>query len=263
MIHSAHVIGMGRLGRHLANRLEALDISVTRWSRTAGPGTASMEGWHSAADADAAFLAVPDGAIAEVAAQAAKQLSPETLMVHHAGAVPLSVLPVKEDWRAVMWPPMTFGTDNIPDWNTLPMGVESTHPRWREWAKKIAPNAFELTAENRPKLHLGAVLSGNLTAAWIGAVEALLKAHDLPISVLSPLIEESVNKALNGNALKSVSGPATRNDRATLEQQVTALHNAGGEHPELGQLHRILTNLILQHHGHPPLPPIQTTPGPH
>ena len=36
MIHCAHVIGMGRLGRHLAQRLEDIGVQVQRWNRTSG-----------------------------------------------------------------------------------------------------------------------------------------------------------------------------------------------------------------------------------
>lgn len=261
MIASAHVIGMGRLGRHLALRLETLGVEVKRWSRTATNGGRSMEDWKEATPTDACFLAVPDEAIEQVANSIADSLPSHALMVHHAGAVPLDVLPVPSSRRAVMWPPMTFGPLGDPDWDTLPMGVETEHEPCFEWSKKLAPNAFRLTAISRPKLHLGAVLAGNLTAAWIGAVEHFLKQHQLPFSSLEPLIQESVNNALKGSALKTVSGPASRNDQSTLNQQVKALNSGSSNRPEFAELHRLLTNLILKEHGHPELPPVQTTPG--
>lgn len=261
MIASAHVIGMGRLGRHLALRLETLGVEVQRWSRTATMDTRSMEDWQEAKPTDACFLAVPDQAIERVAESIAESLPPHSLMVHHAGAVPLDVLPVPSSRRAVMWPPMTFGPQGDPDWDTLPLGVETEHEPCFEWSQKLAPHAFRLTAKSRPKLHLGAVLAGNLTAAWIGAVEHFLDQHQLPFSSLEPLIQESVNNALKGNALKTVSGPASRNDQTTLNQQVQALKSGSPSHPEFTELHRLLTNLILKEHGHPELPPVQTTTG--
>lgn len=263
MINSAHVIGMGRLGRPLADRLEAMDIVVHRWSRRAADDVKPLSGWPAHQTGDAVFLAVPDDAIAEVAAQLAPTLPGTTFWVHHAGAVPLDILPVEDQRRAVMWPPMTFGEGAPPDWNTLPMGVESDHEPLFQWAQRLAPQAFRVTAISRPKLHLGAVLLGNLTAAWIGAVEGYLESHDLPLSSLRPLIEESVRKALKGKALDTVSGPASRNDRTTLDQQVQTLRTEKDPSPELSELHRLLTNLILEHHGHPTLPPFQTETGPH
>lgn len=266
MINSAHVIGMGRLGRPLANRLEEMGIPVHRWSRRASEGVTPLSAWPSRQTGDAVFLAVPDDAISEVADQLAPTLPSSTLWVHHAGAVALDILPAEDQCCAVMWPPMTFGEGQPPDWSTLPMGVETDHEPLFQWATKLAPQAFRVTATSRPQLHLGAVLSGNLTAAWIGAVEGYLESLDLPMSSLRPLIEESVRKALKGRALDTVSGPASRNDRATLDLQVQALHTeveTSTERSKLSELHRLLTNLILEHHGHPTLPPFQAETGTH
>ena len=263
MIATAHVIGMGRLGRHLADRLETIGVNIQRWSRAADERVLSMEDWTGHAAADAIFLAVPDDALPAVAARVAEGLQESTLLVHHAGAVPADVLPVTDHQRAVMWPPMTFGHGTTPDWNTLPLGVEADRPDILEWATRLAPRAFPLTSGSRRALHLCAVLAGNLTAAWIGMVEEYLGQSDLDIAILEPLIVESVHKALEGNALDTVSGPASRNDRQTLEGQMEALASAPGSTPELTTLHHILTNRILQAHGHPELPPIQAAPRGH
>ena len=263
MIATAHVIGMGRLGRHLADRLETIGVSTQRWSRTADERVLSMDDWTGHEDADAIFLTVPDDALPTVAARVAEGLPESTLLVHHAGAVPSDVLLVTEHQRAVMWPPMTFGHGTTPDWDTLPLGVEANRPEILEWATQLAPRSFPLTSDSRRALHLCAVLAGNLTAAWIGMVEEYLGQSELDIAILEPLIVESVHKALEGNALSTVSGPASRNDRHTLDAQVKALRTSNGNSPELAALHRILTNRILQAHGHPELPPIQAAPRGH
>ena len=263
MIATAHVIGMGRLGRHLADRLETIGVNTQRWSRTADDRILNMEDWSGHAAADAIFLAVPDDALPAVAARVAEGLPASTLLVHHAGAVPADVLPVSDHQRAVMWPPMTFGHGTTPDWDTLPLGVEADRPDIMEWATLLATRAFPLTSESRRALHLCAVLAGNLTAAWIGMVEEHLGQAGLDIAILEPLIVESVHKALEGQALSTVSGPASRNDRHTLADQVEALGSGNGNPPELAALHRILTNRILQAHGHPELPPIQAAPRGH
>ena len=43
----AHVIGSGRLGRHLANRLDHLGIAVTRWNRSPQNGTLLLTDWQA------------------------------------------------------------------------------------------------------------------------------------------------------------------------------------------------------------------------
>lgn len=259
MIRSAHVIGQGRLGKHWADRLEHLGIHTQRWSRTPSDNVKDMHHWTAPSETDAVFIAVPDGTITELAEHIAPGLKPGTLLAHHAGAVPLDALPVAPADRAVMWPPMTFIAGQTPDWNSMPLAVEADHSNWLLWARQLTPQAFALTSDSRRALHLGAVLAGNLTAAWIGTVEAYLEHHQLSLEMLAPLVEESVTNALKGKALNTVSGPATRNDRTTLDQQIQALSDPHLDQTELATLHRILTNRILQHHGHDLLPPFQTT----
>lgn len=259
MIQRAHVIGMGRLGRPLALRLESLGVDTQRWSRKAAEDTLPLSDWKTAGEGDAIFLAVPDDALSSVVEQVAAGLGTGNVLIHHAGAVPAEVLQVPPAQRGVLWPPMTFVAGHDPDWNTLPLGVETANSALRQWARELAPNAFDLTSDTRQALHLGAVLAGNLTAAWLGTVEAHLTQHGLPLDVLAPLIQESVATALKGKALDSVSGPAARNDRSTLGRQQAALAQDAAASPDLPLLHHILTNCILQHHGYDRLPPFQAT----
>lgn len=255
MIQSAHVIGMGRLGRHLADRLEALGLAVQRWNRSAHPGAEPLADW-TPDDADAVFLAVADDALPELAARMADVLPASTWLVHHAGSVPRAVLGDRNR-NAVLWPPMTFQSDVLPSWDVLPMAVDAVDPGFRQWARALAPQSFDVSDLQRRHLHLGAVLLGNLTAAWIGTVEVHLRDVGLDPSMLSPLVKASVDRALHGQALDTVTGPAARNDRNTLLAQQNLLHRAN---PDLADLHAQLTHRILSHHGHDPLPPFQAAP---
>ena len=54
--------------------------------------------------------------------------------------------------------------------------------------------------------------------------------------MLSPLVKASVDRALRGQALDTVTGPAARNDRNTLLAQQNLLHRAN---PDLADLHAI------------------------
>ena len=255
MIRNAHVIGMGRLGRHLADRLDALGVVTTRWNRSPQSDTQLLTNWE-ADDVDAVFLAVSDDALGNIADTVAPQLSDATWLVHHAGSVPKSILGERER-NAVLWPPMTFQSTAAPDWQTMPMAVDAADASFQTWARTLAPSAFEVTDLQRQHLHLGAVLLGNLTAAWIGTVEAHLRNMGLTPELLTPLVEASVSKALEGNALDTVTGPAARNDRDTLTAQQSLLANAD---PDVADLHQRLTQRILTHHGHDPLPPLQAAP---
>ena len=133
--------------------------------------------------------------------------------------------------------------------------VDTDHDPIRSWARTLTPNCTDVHGDQRKELHLAAVLLGNLTAGWIGAVQEHLRLRGLDANALSPLVSTSVQKALNSAALDTVTGPAARNDKATLLLQAELLnaHDAVGD---LAAIHHILTNRILTHHGHDPLPPL-------
>ena len=257
MMAKAHVIGMGRLGQHLSVRLAALGVVVTRFNRTPHPGALPLSNWKPEEGLDAVFLTVSDGAISEVAQSLVDTLPKTSCLIHHAGSVARDILPWPKSQTGVLWPPMTFLPDEAPDWPTLPMAVDSEHHRIQDWAHCIAPRSFAVNEAQRKHLHLGAVMLGNLTAAWIGTVAQHLQQMHLDPSILSPLVQASVDKALQGNALDTVTGPAARNDRTTLTAQAELLQSPEIQ-PQLALLHHHLTQSILAHHGHLPLPPFQT-----
>lgn len=252
----AHVIGMGRLGTHLALRLEELDIEVTRWNRTPMDTARTLSTWSTDNQPDAVFLTVSDDALDPLVAALSGQLEPDTWLIHHAGSVSRDVLVAADCKTAVLWPPMTFQQSSAPDWSSLPLVVDTDHDPIRTWARTLTPNCTDVHGDQRKELHLAAVLLGNLTAGWIGAVQAHLRLRGLGAKALSPLVSASVQKALDSSALDTVTGPAVRNDRATLLHQSDLLdaHDTLGD---LTAIHRILTNRILTHHGHDPLPPFQ------
>lgn len=258
MIQRAHVIGMGRLGRHFAARLETVGVQVTRWNRTPAAGAHPLSDF-AIGKADAVLFTVSDDALSEVVAALLPALPADTWLIHHAGSVPTSVLGDRPN-RAVFWPPMTFQSDAPPNWSALPLAVECGDERLRQWARCLTPACFDVTEEQRRHLHLGAVLMGNLTAAWIGTVQEHLNTLGLDANILSPLAEASLNVALQSQALDTVTGPASRNDRDTLLAQRQLLQGAD---PDLLDLHDRLTRRILLHHGHDPLPPFQAAPESH
>lgn len=262
MIQTAHIIGMGKLGKLFASRMKDQGTAVTCWNRTPSPGVHPLESWPNEVTADAVFLAVSDDAIATVSKRIAHALGPNTLLVHHAGSVPKSHLGLPIHRCGVLWPPMTFDGTTPPDWSNMPLAVDAEDERLLALALALTPKAFAISEDQRRHLHLGAVLLGNLTAAWIGVVEAHLLRHGLDPAVLAPLAMASVTQAMKGEALAHVTGPAARNDRTTLLAQSTLLDTEETD-ASLRVLHHLLTHQILQHHGHPPLPPLQAAPEGH
>jgi len=241
MIQRVSIIGWGRLAQHLSLRLERIGVEIVSvHSRS----KANLETALIPSDVDAYLVAVSDDAIEKVAAI----LPQGPIRVHHAGSVPLSHMGCSTSNCGVIWPPQTFGQiEQTVDWSAVPIAVQSDNAAVVALARALSPIAFEVTETQRMALHLGAVLAGNLTAAWLGQVSAYCAAEGLPFEALHPLVRQSVEQALATNALPS--GPAARGDRSVLESQQAKL----ASNPELQQLYRTLTNAILAQHGQDPL----------
>ena len=58
------------------DRLDSIGIDTIRWSRTSSDFVRDIGHWKAPEAADAVFIAVPDGAIAEVAQHVAPGLRP-------------------------------------------------------------------------------------------------------------------------------------------------------------------------------------------
>ncbi|MGB1619310.1 MAG: hypothetical protein ACPHBM_06775, partial [Flavobacteriales bacterium] len=145
----AHVIGSGRLGRHLANRLDHLGIAVTRWNRSPQDGTLPLSEWQAGDAPDAVFLAVSDDALGAVATQILPSLPQGTWLVHHAGSVDRTVLGDRVSDTAVLWPPMTFQEEQEPHWDTLPLIVDADNADIRTWARTLAPHCTDVNGTQR------------------------------------------------------------------------------------------------------------------
>jgi len=246
MIERVAIIGWGRLARHLAARLEQLQVEVVSVHTRADANLDRVP-----EDVDALLIAVSDAAIAEVAA-ALPDGPTAPLRIHHAGSIPLSHGGFDATRSGVIWPPQTFqlnaqGEADGIDWAAVPVAVQSENADIIALAKKLSPLAFELSESQRIALHLGAVLAGNLTAAWLGQVAKYCKSHDLPFEVLHALVSQSVTSTLRTGS--PPTGPAARGDRDVLTGQLDELAST----PELQEVYKSLTNAILAHHGHAPL----------
>lgn len=195
------ILGRGRAGRSLA----------AAW----GPRVELLE--HDARPEGLVILAVPDRAVAELAAAFPGRC------VHLAGSLHLPDVPCAH--------PLTSFDGEARDWTGTPLAVTGTVPdRLRRAFGDLGFAAFDLPAELKPLYHAAAVLaSGHTATLWLGA-EALLRANGvaLPGHGLLPLAEATLrNVAARGAAGRT--GPFARGDEATIARDAEALPEAWRE----------------------------------
>lgn len=187
-------------------------------------------------DADLYIIAVTDSAIASVAAEIGDV---KGLVVHTAGSVPMSVLPQQN--RGVLYPLQTFTKGRPVDMQEVPLFIESDGdlPLLREVAYHISQHVTEMDSQRRCYLHLAAVFCCNFTNHMYRLTEKMLSQHDIPFSVMLPLIDETARKVHSLSPAQAQTGPAVRWNHEVMQAQINLL-----EREDLRQLYQIISHSI-------------------
>jgi predicted short-subunit dehydrogenase-like oxidoreductase (DUF2520 family) len=232
------LLGAGRVASQLGTAVVQAGHQVPYvWSRTPAsatalaatlPGTQALSHLNLTAlpPADVYLVAVPDAAIPEVLAQA--QFPAGALVAHTSGTVPLTVFKETPGIRGgVFYPLQTFSMGRNVDWRTVPLCVEATDAEAEATllalASTLSEQAQRVATPQRQAIHIAAVFACNFTNHLLGISHALLQEQQLPLTLLAPLLHETVEKALAFPPFTVQTGPAARHDEPTLARHRTAL----------------------------------------
>jgi predicted short-subunit dehydrogenase-like oxidoreductase (DUF2520 family) len=207
MIERIHVVGAGRVGTALAERLAGAGLAV-----------------GADADPELVLLCVPDRAIPEAAAA----IAPGPWVAHVSGATPLAAL-APHVRRFGLHPLQTFttrrGAEQL-DGAFAAITAESGEARERgfEVARVLGLEPFALAEESRDAYHAGAAIASNYLVTLRRAAGSLLESAGAPPHALDVLMRRTIE---NGFEL---TGPIARGDWATVDRHVAAIRR---ERPEL------------------------------
>lgn len=263
------LIGAGNVGYHLGRKLYACGIEIGQvFSRNAlkakeladlvqATFTDNLD--QISPTADLYLLAVHDDAIRNVALQLAANGLSEKRFAHTSGATPMSVFsgvqnPQKADATnpliptryGIFYPLQTFSRQREPDFSQIPFCIDANNEQDREWlmslARRLSPKVFHIDDAQRAELHVAAVFVNNFVNHLFYAGHEILDRKKLPFDLLLPLIRETVNKLDNGTSFNMQTGPARRNDQATIQRHMALLQ----DQPRFRHLYEILTESIHQ-----------------
>ncbi|MDO9444644.1 MAG: DUF2520 domain-containing protein [Dehalococcoidia bacterium] len=262
------IIGLGRLGSALAAALVASGAPVLVASRRP-----IADAWHDAAAveivtteallarSETVFLAVPDRAVAEVAAALAWRRGQAA--VHHSGALGLDVLAAATARGAVagcLHPLQTFPAGVRPQgalalFDGVVCGVEAPEPlggRLEALTARLGARAVRLEGVDRALYHAAAVFASNDVVALMAAAARTWVLAGLPAKsareALAPLLLASARNVAALPLERALTGPIARGDVATVERHLAALTAA----PDLAALYRALAaELLALDLGHP------------
>lgn len=237
------IIGNGNVGSHFKKEFSEKH-SVDHYSRSGSNDTyqLSMLGVDLY---DFILLAVSDDAIKEVSDALPTS---DAVVAHCSGSRPLSDL-TKHQKRGVLYPLQTFSKEKEVSADAYTLFIEGSDEADHDlfvFARSFHDDVRLISSTNRAKLHLAAVLVCNFTNHLFTLSADILEEADLSLQDLKPLIEETLDKAMNIGPLQAQTGPAKRKDVTTISKHLSLIKNQ-----KLRQLYQLMTESIQDHAGKP------------
>jgi predicted short-subunit dehydrogenase-like oxidoreductase (DUF2520 family) len=248
------IAGSGNLAWHLAQDLEkaghVIPVIYSRSRENAEVLASQLYDTQVCAvpdfsgfNLDLLFLAVSDDAIQMLSNQLV--VDEQTVVVHSAGSVSVSVLQHLGDNFGVFYPVQTFTTEKGVDFKDVPVCLESSGSRVHEMlyavGKSLGCRMVVMDSEQRKWLHLAAVFANNFTNHMLYQAKAILDAEGIDFSLLKPLARETIEKAFQLMPELAQTGPAVRNDQKTMQHHLEKLDG----NPELADLYRRISDSIF------------------
>ena len=209
------VVGAGRAGG-------ALGLALERVGWTVEPALGRGDDLAGAAHGvDLLVLAVPDRAIAEVAA--AVDPDPDTVVVHLAGSLGLDVLAGHPRPAAlhplVALPDPETGAARLADGAWFAVAGD---PLVERVVADLGGHAFTVADEDRTRYHAAAVIASNHLVALLGQVERVAPPG-VPLEAFLALVRGTVDNVDALGPAAALTGPVARGDWATVERHLAAL----------------------------------------
>lgn len=227
------VIGSGNVATHLtkgfavAGHQIAGVCSSTRAHAVALAQQVGCEAYGQLADipvdTDFYIISVSDDSVKKVVEQLPLVRG---VVSHTAGSISINVLERFEN-HGVIYPMQSFTKNRVIDLGKVPFFVEgssdSVSEKLLQLASTVGSDVRLMSSEERKILHLSAVFASNFVNGMFAEAEEILKRCGLPFSILQPLVEETVAKAIDMGPVQAQTGPARRNDAGVMRMQQNML----------------------------------------
>ncbi len=198
---------------------------------------------HDLPAVDILFLTVADDAILPQI-QTLSERRAESVFVHTAGSVPMSVFDGIAHRYGVVYPLQTLSKKREIYFSQVPLFVEGSDDvtafLLESLARKLSMRVQRLDSESRKNLHLSAVFACNFPNALLGIAEGLLADAHVERGMLEPLVSETLSKFLECGADASQTGPAVRADQKVLDRQLAMLEDK----PDVRDIYNAVTQYI-------------------
>lgn len=224
------IVGTGNVATHLFNAFtKSEEVKVVQ---VVGRNQNSLEEFSKISPtskdftqittADVYIIAVRDDAITEVSQFLVDK---KGIVVHTSGAEEMDGIATKN--RGVFYPLQTFTIDEALDFKSVPICIEakqdSALKMLQVLGEVISEKVYELTSDQRKKMHLAAVFANNFTNHLYSISESICQQEGLSFELLQPLILETAKKVQSISPKDAQTGPAKRGDKKTIESHLKLL----------------------------------------
>ena len=259
-------IGAGNVAWHLATLFSKKeDLQITHiWSRTKENAEKlrqkiesdvtktchSLEDLDfSQTDTDLAILSIADNAFEAVLSKLV--LPKNCILAHTSGSQHIEMLKKANqntiEKIGVFYPLQTFSKAKEVDFSQIPFCIESNNKNIEEelfeLAKEFSQKVFKVSSKDRSILHVAAVFACNFSNYLWTISETILKEKNLPFDMLKPLLEETLQKALEINPSNAQTGPAVRNDKKVIEKHLKMIEEMN-LNDNFSQIYKLMTESI-------------------
>lgn len=217
------IIGFGNVGYHLAVAISK-NHEVAVYGRTPEDELIKDLGDLDPEAFDYIIIAVSDGAVKEVADSLNTS---DAIVLHTSGSRPLSDLS-KHERAGVMYPLQTFAKEKKIDFRSFPIFIEADDEIDKQlfaFVRSFSNDVRFLGSSNRKKLHLAAVFACNFTNHLYHISDEILRDMELSFADFKHLASETLENAVQLTPQKAQTGPAKRNDQATLTAHLEMIKN--------------------------------------
>lgn len=243
MIDAVDIVGYGRLGQALHHLFISKGVKVRRiYSQSqTGEGFATRNSWLSDEDlAPLVFLAIPDD---QIDPQLSQRSASSSLFIQCSGNC--ERFESNSFSTSVWYPLQSFSLGRIPEWDSIPIFIESHSSDLVNWSRDLGLNVQSIDGKQRRALHLAAVWANNFGQTVIGMAAEICRSHEIDPDLLKPLLDETLSKALALPAVQAQTGPARRGDQKTLQDHLELMN---ADRP-LQELYRQLSQFISERYG--------------
>jgi len=244
------LIGAGRVATQMGKALRASGHEIAQvYSRSEASAKSLADALHcpfttdihSIAPSDTAIFMLTDAALPALIEKICPLLPNETLCIHTAGSMPVTLFEGKTARYGVLYPMQTFTKGRDIDFRQVPCYIEAPEAASldaiRELAETISDKVRPLSYRDRLYLHLAAVFASNMASHCYHIAHALCQAHGIDFADLAPLINETAAKMNSMSPREAQTGPAARGDHNVVTAQMRLLD----AWPETKEIYRLMS----------------------